>query len=101
MDLFRSGSDLCVPECSEQNKPEHSTCINPYMWECDLGYVKLPKAKGEKGFDCMPHCVRSCSIYGKCVAPNVCDCLPGYEAISIGYDADNNMTLTRLKNNNN
>ncbi|XP_030245265.1 multiple epidermal growth factor-like domains protein 10 [Drosophila navojoa] len=87
------GSDLCVPECSEQNKPEHSTCITPYMWECDLGYAKVQKAKGENGFECRPHCVHSCSIYGKCVAPNVCECLPGYESILIGYDADNRMAL--------
>ncbi|KRF77815.1 cell death abnormality protein 1 [Drosophila virilis] len=82
---YTNSTGSCQPNCLAM--PENSKCVRPGEWECDLGYIKLPDANGQS-YTCQPHCRQSCSTYGKCVEPNVCECLPGFKAILLGQDPE-------------
>ncbi|XP_034099045.2 epidermal growth factor-like protein [Drosophila albomicans] len=67
----------CLPECQDNCGQGNGVCMAPGVCRCFEGYEL-------HGSSCVPKCERSCGEYGKCLAPNVCGCVPDNQLCQLG-----------------
>ncbi|XP_017853937.1 tenascin [Drosophila busckii] len=66
---------FCQPQCN-QTCSHNEICLEPGKCVCAEGYARGLRESNVMG--CQPMCVPDCG-YGHCVAPNQCECFPGYQ----------------------
>ncbi|XP_017154787.1 von Willebrand factor D and EGF domain-containing protein [Drosophila miranda] len=80
------GSRLfCQPQCN-QTCGHNEVCLEPGKCSCAEGYVRGLRESAALG--CQPICIPDCG-YGHCVAPNQCECFPGYHKRINGTSCEN------------
>ncbi|EDW75758.1 uncharacterized protein Dwil_GK15108 [Drosophila willistoni] len=80
---------FCQPICN-QTCGHNEICLEPGKCVCAEGYARGLRESSALG--CQPICIPDCG-HGHCVAPNECECFPGYQKRLNGSSCESNCYL--------